>query len=50
MTGVTALLGKILAASGPELFVELRTAALAGAIISIAASLSAFALVRKQPR
>src|SRR6185295_1507181 len=46
----TALLGKVLAASGPELFAELHAAALAGAIISIAASLSAFALVGNQPR
>jgi predicted MFS family arabinose efflux permease len=43
----TALLGAALAASGQELLVEVHAAAVAGAIIAIAASASAFALVRE---
>jgi predicted MFS family arabinose efflux permease len=46
----TSLLGVVLAASGSEILVEMHAAAIAGAIISIAASLSAFALVRNPPR
>ena len=42
----TALLGGALAASGQELLLEVHAAALAAAIIAIAASASAFALVR----
>ena len=42
----TALLGAVLAARGQELLLEVHTAAIAGALIAIAASASAFALVR----
>ena len=42
----TALLGAALAASGQELLVEAHAAAVAGALIALAASTSAFALVR----
>src|SRR5258705_126909 len=44
----TALLGAVLAASGQELLTEVHAAAIAGAVTSIAASVSAFALVRNQ--
>jgi EmrB/QacA subfamily drug resistance transporter len=44
----TALLGTALGARGQELLVEVHAAALAGALIAIAASASAFALVRKR--
>ncbi|HYK78190.1 MAG TPA: MFS transporter, partial [Micropepsaceae bacterium] len=44
----TALLGTALDARGQELLVEARWAALAGAMIAIAASASAFALVRER--
>jgi EmrB/QacA subfamily drug resistance transporter len=44
----TALLGTALDARGKELLVEARWAALAGAMIAIAASASAFALVRER--
>ncbi len=43
---VTALLGTVLGASGAELDAEFRIAALAGAAMAAAASLSAFVLVR----
>ena len=42
----TALLGAALAASGQELLVQVHAAALAGALIAVAASASAFVLVR----
>jgi predicted MFS family arabinose efflux permease len=44
----TALLGAAVAASGQELLAKAHAAALAGAIIAIAASASAFALVRER--
>jgi EmrB/QacA subfamily drug resistance transporter len=44
----TALLGAALAASGQELLVEAHAAALAGAMMAIAASASAFMLVRER--
>jgi len=44
----TALLGAALAASGQELLVEVHAAALAGALMAMAASASAFALVRER--
>jgi predicted MFS family arabinose efflux permease len=47
---VTALLGSALAARGQELIVQVHAAALAAAIICIAASASAFILVRNSPR
>ena len=42
----TALLGAVLGANGPELITQFHIAALAGAVIAIAASASAFSLVR----
>jgi MFS family permease len=47
---VTALLGSALAAGGRELITQAHVAAFAGAAIAIAASASAFALVRDRPR
>lgn len=46
----TALLGAALAATGQELLVEVHAAAVAGAMIALAASASAFAWVRNPPR
>ena len=43
---VTALLGTVLGASGPELILEFHAAALAGAVIAVAASASVFLLVK----
>jgi EmrB/QacA subfamily drug resistance transporter len=46
----TALLGVVLNARGQELLLEVHAAAIAGAIIAIAASASAFELVQNQAR
>jgi hypothetical protein len=46
----TALLGAALGASGEELLSDFHVAALAGAALSIAASASAFLLVRNDQR
>jgi MFS family permease len=46
----TALLGAVLGANGPELLAQFHIAALAGAMIAVAASTSAFLFVRTPAR